>query len=431
MYRFGDLLYFLYFIIHVILNEMLYVMTISAGEIIDSSLNVTDVPEILELRQTSTMKMDPPNVKHQRFHLPHSAMTARNEQISSATSLPPKTRTTIIYPATTANPLSLTTMDPSIIQRKHHSQSKNGQSQSLRAQQIAPKAIKSSPAATNSTLRSHKTDAPMLNYIFDSHLATNKHHHHDRYGPHFDDLHSGDNLINVTAQAGSIAYLNCRVSLLQDKTVSWVKRRPIDDKLNLLTVGMQTYSGDIRYSVEFQYPNNWRLKIADVNKSDDGLYECQVSSYPRPLALLINLTIVVPEVIIADEHGTLLVDKYYEVDSTIQLVCIVRHIAMTSSVVYWLHGEKMLNFDTTRGGISVRSDLMDDGANSTLSIAKVGRSDSGNYSCSIGPNDFYTINVHILNGESLAELYHGSTGVIVKNIVVRLWLLLMVVLLLS
>ncbi|KAG4073247.1 hypothetical protein HA402_008593, partial [Bradysia odoriphaga] len=121
------------------------------------------------------------------------------------------------------------------------------------------------------------------------------------------------------------------------------------------------------------------------------------SSYPRPLALLINLTIVVPEVIIADEHGTLLVDKYYEVDSTIQLVCIVRHIAMTSSVVYWLHGEKMLNFDTTRGGISVRSDLMDDGANSTLSIAKVGRSDSGNYSCSIGPNDFYTITVHILN----------------------------------
>lgn len=134
-----------------------------------------------------TMKMDPPNVKHQHFHLPHSAMTARNEQISSAASspsppppLPSKTRTTIMYPATTANPLSLTTMDPSIIQRKHHSQSKNGQSQSLRIQQIAPKAIKSSSAATNSTLRSHKTDAPMLNYIFDSHLATNKHHHHDR-----------------------------------------------------------------------------------------------------------------------------------------------------------------------------------------------------------------------------------------------------------
>lgn len=60
---------------------------------------------------------------------------------------------------------------------------------------------------------------------------------------------------------------------------------------------------------------------------------------------------VAPEVIIADEHGSMLIDKYYEVDSTIQLVCIVRHIAMTTSVVYWLHGDRMLNFDTTRGGI--------------------------------------------------------------------------------
>lgn len=58
-----------------------------------------------------------------------------------------------------------------------------------------------------------------------------------------------------------------------------------------------------------------------------------------------------PEVIIADEHGFLLADKYCQVDSTIQLVCIVRHIAMTSSVVFWLHGDRLLNFDMTRGGI--------------------------------------------------------------------------------
>lgn len=81
---------------------------------------------------------------------------------------------------------------------------------------------------------------------------------------------------------------------------------------------------------------------------------------------------------------------------------------------------------------------MENGANSTLFIAKVRKSDTGNYTCSIGPNDFYTINVHVINGnmalssqfrvfesnnilnisrfsvyfsfsgESLAELYHGS-----------------------
>lgn len=58
-----------------------------------------------------------------------------------------------------------------------------------------------------------------------------------------------------------------------------------------------------------------------------------------------------PEVCIADEHGALLVDKFYEVDSTIQLVCIVRHIAMTNNVVFWLHNDRTLNFDMTRGGI--------------------------------------------------------------------------------
>lgn len=63
------------------------------------------------------------------------------------------------------------------------------------------------------------------------------------------------------------------------------------------------------------------------------------------------ISFAAPEVIIADEHGELLVDKFYEVDSTIQLVCIVRHIAMASSAVYWLHGDRMLNFDMSRGGI--------------------------------------------------------------------------------
>lgn len=61
--------------------------------------------------------------------------------------------------------------------------------------------------------------------------------------------------------------------------VSWVKREPNDDKLQLLTVGMQTYSGDVRFSVEFQYPNNWRLKIAEANKSDEGTYECNFRKF--------------------------------------------------------------------------------------------------------------------------------------------------------
>lgn len=40
-----------------------------------------------------------------------------------------------------------------------------------------------------------------------------------RYGPHFEDISSAGNVTNITVQVGSAVYLNCRISLLQDKTV--------------------------------------------------------------------------------------------------------------------------------------------------------------------------------------------------------------------
>jgi len=68
---------------------------------------------------------------------------------------------------------------------------------------------------------SPKTDAPMLNYIFDTHSVKGKHHHHDyKWGPHFDETDSHLNGSTVTVQIGGTALINCRVIYLQDKTVS-------------------------------------------------------------------------------------------------------------------------------------------------------------------------------------------------------------------
>lgn len=39
-----------------------------------------------------------------------------------------------------------------------------------------------------------------------------------RYGPHFET----GNATNITVQAGNTFYLHCRISLLQDKTVSYI-----------------------------------------------------------------------------------------------------------------------------------------------------------------------------------------------------------------
>jgi hypothetical protein len=47
---------------------------------------------------------------------------------------------------------------------------------------------------------------------------------------------------------------------------------------------------------------------------------------------------------------------------------------------------------------SVKTDLMEIGANSTLLVAKVNTTDAGNYTCSIGESQQYTVLVHVLNG---------------------------------
>lgn len=69
------------------------------------------------------------------------------------------------------------------------------------------------------------------------------------------------------------------------KQVSWVRRifylDPNDEsqqrqELQLLTVGTNTFVADLRYSVDFQFPNNFRLLIQNVTKRDEGIYECQV-----------------------------------------------------------------------------------------------------------------------------------------------------------
>ncbi|XP_058794381.1 titin homolog isoform X2 [Phymastichus coffea] len=256
--------------------------------------------------------------------------------------------------------------------------------------------------------RSGATDSPMLNYIFDSHSHNKHQHYHDhRWGPHFEGKST-----NVTAQAGANVTLDCRISLLQDKTVSWVRRQDNGETMSLLTVGQQTYTGDSRYTVEFQYPDNWRLQIKNVNSTDEGQYECQISTHP-PKFIHVNLHINAPSVRIIDTMGEPLRDKYYEADSTIELLCVVRHIAMQMqySVVQWLHDNRTLNYDTTRGGISVKTTLMEEGANSTLSIARVGPGDSGNYTCALTtmPDQPATVHVHVLN-ESLAELHHGRAS---------------------
>ena len=67
-------------------------------------------------------------------------------------------------------------------------------------------------------------------------------------------------------------------------------RRTVD-KFSLLSVGNTTHTGDPRFKVTFQYPNNWRLHINPMLKDDAGLYMCQVSTHP-PRVFTTNVTVM-------------------------------------------------------------------------------------------------------------------------------------------
>lgn len=75
---------------------------------------------------------------------------------------------------------------------------------------------------------------------------------------------------------------------LSSLQVSWVRRR--GEELHLLTIGLDTYASDSRFSLAFEKPNDWRLLLRSATERDAGLYECQVSAHP-PLIRTVHLAV--------------------------------------------------------------------------------------------------------------------------------------------
>lgn len=82
---------------------------------------------------------------------------------------------------------------------------------------------------------------------------------------------------------------------------------------------------------------------------------------------------------------------------------IVRLVMTDPKFIIFAIGRKKKSFTALFSLIfptcSVKTDLMEIGANSTLLVAKVNTTDAGNYTCSIGESQQYTVLVHVLNGK--------------------------------
>ncbi|XP_071439184.1 uncharacterized protein [Hetaerina americana] len=283
------------------------------------------------------------------------------------------------------------------------------------------------------------------------HIHHTGHHHGgtSRFGPYFEEGADGS---NVTARLGSTVRLDCKIGMLQDKTVTWLHRK--DDAIHLLTVGRQAYSSDSRFSLAYRYPNNWRLQILFVNRRDEGLYECQVATHP-PRIRQVFLRVTAPVLKIVDENHHEVLERYYKAGSEVELTCLASQLeegdgaseasegdhkggahtttplAPSSEAhkgvagrVLWRHGDSAISHNSSGRGVGVN--VSADGRNVavTLTLEAARKGDGGNYTCSVGGLSSATVAIHILNDSSTGELpaavQHGNSTVPFG--VVSMWL---------
>lgn len=69
------------------------------------------------------------------------------------------------------------------------------------------------------------------------------------------------------------------------------------------------------------------------------------------LAITIYYFLSAPVVEIIDERGANVGEKFYKTGSTIELRCTISQMPQAQTFILWQHGDHMLNYDTSRGGI--------------------------------------------------------------------------------
>ncbi|KNC30305.1 hypothetical protein FF38_07388 [Lucilia cuprina] len=144
---------------------------------------------------------------------------------------------------------------------------------------------------------------------------------------------------NITARTGHTeAIIKCRVDRLDDKSVSWIRKRD----LHILTVGTATYTSDKRFQVtESKDSREWTLHVKSPQARDSGIYECQVNTEPKiSMAFQLNVIEISPD---AKAVITGPADLHFKVGSAIILTCIVHQPSVKDiGPIYWYRGEYMI-----------------------------------------------------------------------------------------
>ncbi|EEC10513.1 conserved hypothetical protein [Ixodes scapularis] len=140
-------------------------------------------------------------------------------------------------------------------------------------------------------------------------------------------------------------------------------------------VGLATYTADERFqAVHMNRSEDWMLQIKRTQPTDAGDYECQINIHPL-IFYFVRLTVPAWS------------PRCY---------------------VFWYHNDRMINYDTAKGGPGNISGGKrgQDVYVSSLFIRNARPQDTGNYTCGPSNADSTSVIVHVLNGEKRAAMQH-------------------------
>ncbi|XP_050538322.1 inactive tyrosine-protein kinase 7-like [Daktulosphaira vitifoliae] len=232
---------------------------------------------------------------------------------------------------------------------------------------------------------------------------------------------------NITTTIGQSAFLHCRTENLNDKSVSWMRKRD----LHILTAGVLTYTSDQRFQVIHpDNSDNWTLLIKFAQPRDAGIYECQVNTEPK-MSLAFQLNVVEMRARICGPQ-----ELYVNEESEVTMRCELSQGPHDLGTIFWYLGNTPVYTDQVslqsirQPRVSVHTEWAD-GLKSTLHIARAKLSDSGNYTCVPTFGQSATINVHVVNGEHPAAMQHGNRSAVSGQMTVHVLVLLSLLIMLS
>jgi len=200
--------------------------------------------------------------------------------------------------------------------------------------------------------------------------------------PHFVRAHSG----NVTAILGKTAILNCRVTGVANRTVSWIRHKDT----HLLTAGRYTYTSDMRFrAIHKVMSEDYLLQILPVKSTDGGVYECQVSTTPvMSHYVILNVAEPITEIL----GGP---NIYLEEGNNLNLTCVVKDSPEPPQYIFWYRNSQPISHNTGRDGVSLITEKGDTTV-SSLMVTTALVTDSGQYACHSSVGSVANVTVHVI-----------------------------------